>query len=185
MSGQVDLDWSKAPEGAILFHNGVNSGHFPHWVDGDGRFSFKLGNISSDWTSPMHENYPIDGIKYHERPAKKVEKFVPKVGDRCIAYEYSTQQNRESVYIGDDPRSESSTWKAFSSITTGQPFFSDRYEFHSLNDEREKFIESNCSDLYLNAINSSRLISMPQSTGEDLASIILGYIYDKGARFND
>ena len=53
-------------------------------------------------------------------------------------------------------------------------------KFRSIKTEREKFIDDHKADVYLYAINTSELISMKQSTGEDLAARVLGYMHDAG-----
>jgi hypothetical protein len=52
--------------------------------------------------------------------------------------------------------------------------------FRPIKTEREKFIDDHKTDVYLYAINTSELISMKQSTGEDLAARVLGYMHDAG-----
>jgi hypothetical protein len=124
-----------APEGATHYLSIGGSHEFLR--EAHGGF---IPHDGGDWVDRVYQLHDTSHLLI-PRPATKTEPeapYMPQVGEECLAYEYSTQQNRESVYIGDDPRGDSSTWKAFSSITTGQPFFSDRYEFRPLKTEREK-----------------------------------------------
>ena len=158
------IDWSNAPEGAdryVEVHSLRSSQEYKGFS-----YKNKLGKYELIDAGTWIDKVDVEVMRPTEQP------YMPQVGEECLAYEYSTQQNRESVYIGDDPRSDSSTWKAFSSITTGQPFFSDRYEFLPLKTEREKFIIEGIDDL--NEINPF------ESQGG-----LLGMLFDKGYRKND
>ncbi len=113
---------------------------------------------------------------------------LPPVGVECeVIYQLDDSPKWEcGMVIG---KSNYNKDLVFEFKSGGVSFVTSDSEFRPLdwnkNKEREEFIDKRKHDVYLDAINKSELISMPQSTGEDLASLVLGYMYDKGARFND
>jgi hypothetical protein len=105
---------------------------------------------------------------YPEQP------YMPKVGEEC---EYMIDEGLwfPCFYIGFN-----SNGKCVIEKRTGCFEVLIANKFRSIKTEREKFIDDHKADVYLYAINTSELISMKQSTGEDLAARVLGYMHDAG-----
>jgi hypothetical protein len=133
---------------------------------GDRDFVYDVSKMEFRPTITERQQRAID--LYPEQP------YMPKVGEEC---EYMIDEGLwfPCFYIGFN-----SNGKCVIEKRTGCFEVLIANKFRSIKTEREKFIDDHKADVYLYAINTSELISMKQSTGEDLAARVLGYMHDAG-----
>ena len=106
--------------------------------------------------------------------------YMPKVGEEC---EYRNPNGVSNAYywmffVGYDKDGSMVIQRKDKSFRIYRR--ENNLIFRPVITEREKFIDDHKADVYLYAINTSELISMKQSTGEDLAARVLGYMHDAG-----